>query len=498
MSRDMIVNTNPTEAQKKAGNYKMGHIKYEGMDVTIENPAGSTRSGISPDGKKWTSRIYHHYGFLKRTLGKDGDHVDVFIKPKTTSTKLVFVINQVNPGNGHFDEHKCMLGFDSAEEAEKAYLKNYEKGWKGVGSISTMTIDEFKDWVYKGKRMKPAAEPIEKKAAQVKIPEGGLRLGLLTNDLTQVMTAEDAKKVKENLSVLKRSGPGVLPMAATGAISGGLLHAAISDLINPTQKYVPMKLKGAIAGAALLGGVPYVLSRMGLYDKQALGSAKKLIDKSMEKKAAIGAGDLFTVLSPITPGASFGRNVAGDVAHKMTPTGGKIKAEKSGRRYGLIGGGAASAIAALALLKKKGKLAGLLSKHLDPDATNLALGFGIPIAATGAGWLSGYPIGAASSLAHRLTSKNTMEKKANMDPKDYNRAYALSPAMSGLQKQLTTGVRKVHYGTGDFEKQSDLLTKLSQAVEAYGMYGGGEGMTGLQEQLQTAGRPVPYHSRFSM
>jgi len=46
---------NPTEGQKEAGNYKKGHIKYDGMDITIENPAGSTRSGISGTGKKWTS-----------------------------------------------------------------------------------------------------------------------------------------------------------------------------------------------------------------------------------------------------------------------------------------------------------------------------------------------------------------------------------------------------------------------------------------------------------
>jgi len=153
---DYIAAKNPTEGQKDAGNYKKGHVKYEGMDITIENPAGSDRSGVSTNGKKWTSRMHHHYGYIKRTTGKDDDHVDVFIKPGSRSSKTVYIINQVNPGNGHFDEHKVMLGFDSASEAKKAYLKNYEKGWKGLGSMSPMSIEDFKKWVYRGKKMKPA------------------------------------------------------------------------------------------------------------------------------------------------------------------------------------------------------------------------------------------------------------------------------------------------------------------------------------------------------
>ena len=36
-------NINPSDAQKEAGNYKMGHVRVRGFDITIENPIGSKR-----------------------------------------------------------------------------------------------------------------------------------------------------------------------------------------------------------------------------------------------------------------------------------------------------------------------------------------------------------------------------------------------------------------------------------------------------------------------
>ena len=45
------VDTNPTEAQKEAGNYKKGHVRISGMDITIEQPKGSIRSGVDANGR---------------------------------------------------------------------------------------------------------------------------------------------------------------------------------------------------------------------------------------------------------------------------------------------------------------------------------------------------------------------------------------------------------------------------------------------------------------
>ncbi len=149
--------TEPTEAQKEAGNYKKGHVKIDGFDVTIENPKGSVRSGKDADGTPWSVTMNNTYGYIRGTEGVDGDHIDVYLSDNPTEGN-VFVIDQVN-SDGSFDEHKVMYGFNSAEEARDAYLANYSPGWQGLGTITEVTKDEFKKWVGSSHRKtKPFAE----------------------------------------------------------------------------------------------------------------------------------------------------------------------------------------------------------------------------------------------------------------------------------------------------------------------------------------------------
>ena len=140
------VNTEPTDAQKKAGNYKMGHIKLDGYDISLENPKGSVRKGVDENGKAWESEMKNDYGYLRGTEGVDGDHINVFLSD-TPDQGDVFVIDQLNPNTGEFDEHKVMYGFNSVEEAKAAYLANYKEGWQGLGSITPVSKDEFKKWI---------------------------------------------------------------------------------------------------------------------------------------------------------------------------------------------------------------------------------------------------------------------------------------------------------------------------------------------------------------
>lgn len=149
--------TNPTEAQKEAGNYKKGHVKIDGYDVTIENPKGSVRSGKDADGSEWSVTMNNDYGYIRGTEGVDGDHIDVFLSDNP-ETGDVFVIDQVNP-DGTFDEHKVMYGFKSALAAKRAYRANYSKGWTGLGNITRVSKEEFKKWVNSSHRKtKPFAE----------------------------------------------------------------------------------------------------------------------------------------------------------------------------------------------------------------------------------------------------------------------------------------------------------------------------------------------------
>ena len=161
--------TNPSDAQKESGNYKKGHIKFGGYDYTIENPKGSTRSGKDADGKKWKITMHDTYGYIRGKFGKDGDHLDMFINDKADLDNWngdVFVVDQVNP-DGSFDEHKVMYGYDSMDDAEKAYLANYSDGWQGLGNITGASKDEFDKWLdTSNRKLKPFADYAKVKFSQ--------------------------------------------------------------------------------------------------------------------------------------------------------------------------------------------------------------------------------------------------------------------------------------------------------------------------------------------
>ena len=149
------VNLNPTDAQKETGNYKKGHIKVDGFDITIENPKGSERSGVDANGKSWSITMNNTYGYIRGTEGVDGDHIDLFLG---NSGNGVYVVDQVNE-DGSFDEHKVMYGFGSIDEAKEAYLSNYPPGWKGLGNITSVSKETFKKWIESSRRKtKPFSE----------------------------------------------------------------------------------------------------------------------------------------------------------------------------------------------------------------------------------------------------------------------------------------------------------------------------------------------------
>ena len=156
------VNTEPTEAQKKAGNYKKGHVQVGTFDITIEQPEGSIRRGTDADGKKWESKMHNTYGYFRGTEGVDGDHIDVFLSNDIDgwNGRKVFVVDQYNP-DGTFDEHKVMLGFNDMDEAKSDYLANYEKGWENGRRIdvSATNLKDFEKWIDSSHRKtKPFSE----------------------------------------------------------------------------------------------------------------------------------------------------------------------------------------------------------------------------------------------------------------------------------------------------------------------------------------------------
>ena len=152
----------PTEAQKKAGNYKKGHLTFGGYDFTVETPKGVTRSGKDEQGKPWSVTMHDTYGYILGKIGVDGDHIDMFINDSADLDAFdgnVYVVDQVNPETGEFDEHKVMYGYPDEAAATKAYLSNYSKGWKGLGKVTSVPKATFDKWLESSDRKtKPFAD----------------------------------------------------------------------------------------------------------------------------------------------------------------------------------------------------------------------------------------------------------------------------------------------------------------------------------------------------
>lgn len=141
--------------------------KFQGMPIAVENKAGSVRKWHDPrhdeDGE---TKMLYPYGYVKGTLGLDGDEVDVFVGPDKKSDK-VFVVTQLQRFEfEEVDEQKVMLGFPDADRAKTAYLQHFDDA-RFFGEMKEMTVDEFKTKLKskKGKIIK--AEPIYLKKSVV-------------------------------------------------------------------------------------------------------------------------------------------------------------------------------------------------------------------------------------------------------------------------------------------------------------------------------------------
>ena len=236
------VNTDPTEGQKKAGNYKMGHIVIDGHNISLENPKGSVRKGVDGNGKEWQTEMKNDYGYIRMTEGVDGDHIDVFLSD-TPEQGNVYVVDQVNPKDGSFDEHKVMYGFNSVDEAKAAYLANYEEGWQGLGNITPVSKEEFKKWIDSSHRKtKPFAEYASVKPLQDNSPEiEGIETESTKNvnkSTNNVDSAKFAEPTKDQISALQT----FLGMSEAQAMAEHKRTQVLNYLVNEIadEKHIPV------------------------------------------------------------------------------------------------------------------------------------------------------------------------------------------------------------------------------------------------------------------
>ena len=283
------VNTDPTEAQKEAGNYKKGHVKVGTFDITIEQPQGSVRKGTDADGKQWESKMNNTYGYIRGAVGVDGDHIDVFLSNDIDgwNGRKVFVVDQYNP-DGSFDEHKVMLGFNDADEAKSDYLANYEKGWEDGRRIdvTAVNLEDFEKWIESSKRKtKPFGEYAGVKKETVAADEMGTqKYSALPEDLrqqkangksAQLPTREQTILRDAVIDHMKESGLDVL-----GTEEG----QRVLDMVNGRDVRLSAKQKRALETASL-GNNPRSLTVVSSADG-AKGTAT-IADDSTNKATGI-------------------------------------------------------------------------------------------------------------------------------------------------------------------------------------------------------------------
>ena len=331
----------PTQAQKEAGNYKLGHVKLGGFDISIENPQGSERKGVDPNGKPWSVTMKSHYGYFKGTVGKDKDHIDTFIRPGTETladSDPVFVIDQVNPDTKRFDEHKIMLGFKTRQAAERAYKENYAKGWKGLGTIVRTNVGELKDWFANGDTSKPFTKR-GKPADQTSATKSEKQPDLLTKtraDTNGRLNSEDVKSVLRSKEWKKVFGSTTNVNAETDFYAhpesevafdqaAGWLDAKAGRPPREQKPFTP------VHSSAFNPRAPYLESYWGAKH----GEARK-----------IRASEAVSVYQELTSGKSPQQELA-ERAHRVPPAlvyhgtseGGFETFDTYGGKYGLFGSG---------------------------------------------------------------------------------------------------------------------------------------------------------------
>lgn len=201
-----------------------GHTTFQGLNIAIENRKGSVREGVDSDGKPWKTTFKHPYGYIKKTEGKDGEEIDVYVGPSPDAPDA-FVVHQRKLKDGTHDEDKVMLGWKSEDDAREAYLDHYNKvGPKLLGPISTISVDELKRKLTEKRKHTKLAE-IDISNTSLYGDKAEHTLPKRKGDVPDMNQSADNSKV----AVQASDKPGDVPSRDGSAVSGGRLRQEIGD-----------------------------------------------------------------------------------------------------------------------------------------------------------------------------------------------------------------------------------------------------------------------------
>jgi hypothetical protein len=240
---------------KLAQNKLSRRLKFRGLDVSIETDEGELRHWTDAStGEAGKTKMSVPYGYIRRTEGTDGDHVDVFVGPHEDAENVYVIHQRKAPDFKTFDEDKCMLGFHTADEAKAAY-KNHYNDDRFFGSMSVLPFEKFKAKAL-GTFENPGkiAMPLP-----ADIPSPLPSMGPLRAAGTSLRDAYHAAGARH---ALLAAG---IPMAAMG-LSASIGHKAVEGRPRPdTSPALRGMGGGAVGGAAGLGagaGLAAILRRL--------------------------------------------------------------------------------------------------------------------------------------------------------------------------------------------------------------------------------------------
>jgi hypothetical protein len=121
--------------------------KWNGLDISIQTPAGGIRRGVDKQGNHWSNKIPYAYGEIIGTEGIDKEPVDCYVGDYPKSQN-VYIVKMPKDKSG---EDKCMIGFLTLSQAKKGFLSCYGGDISFFGSIREVSISRFKHLLVKRK-----------------------------------------------------------------------------------------------------------------------------------------------------------------------------------------------------------------------------------------------------------------------------------------------------------------------------------------------------------
>lgn len=176
---------------------------YCDIPVTVEYCKGDIRSGTSPSGVKWETPMPAVYGCIPGLLGADHEDLDVYINPDPHDDSApVHIIDQINPKDKSFDEHKVVFGYVTTDAIHQMWNDVFldGSGPDRLGALSTLSMEEFKSWskgdLKQPYAYQPATEDVKIDVTQ-EIPQTPDRSAL------QVVTFPRLTKVPQLISYMQ-------------------------------------------------------------------------------------------------------------------------------------------------------------------------------------------------------------------------------------------------------------------------------------------------------